>query len=56
MVGMHRRSQYRYSSDTDNLSIYLVKATKGLIFESDEVLPGLLVDYAADKSIVAMEI
>lgn len=47
---------YRYFSDTDILSIYLVKATKGRIAESDEVVPGLLVDYAADNKIVAMDI
>jgi len=51
-----RRSVYRYFSDTDILSIYLVKATKGRIAESDEVVPGLLVDYAADNKIVAMDI
>ena len=47
---------YRYFSDTDTLSIYLVKATKGRIAESDEIVAGLLVDYAADNKIVAMDI
>lgn len=47
---------YRYFSDADTLSIYLVKATKGRIAESDEVVAGLLVDYAADNKIVAMDI
>lgn len=47
---------YRYFSDTDTLSIYLVKATKGRVTESDEVVPGLLVDYTADNKIVAMDI
>lgn len=51
-----RHSVYRYFSDIDTLSIYLVKATKGRIVESDEVVAGLLVDYAADNKIVAMDI
>lgn len=47
---------HTYCSETDTLSIYLATATPGLIFESDEVLPGLLVDYTADMKIVAIEI
>lgn len=47
---------YEYFSDTDTLSIYLVNPTKGLIDNSDEVVPGLLVDYTADNKIVAMDI
>ena len=47
---------FRYYSETDTLSIYLVKATAGLIAESDEVVPGLLVDYTSDNKIVAIDI
>ena len=46
---------YRYFSDTDTLSIYLVKATKGRTAESDQLIAGLLVDYAADNKIIAMD-
>lgn len=47
---------YRYNFETDTLSIYFVKATTGLIAESDEVAPGLLVDYTADNKSVAIDI
>ena len=47
---------HTYCSETDTLSIYLATPTAGLIVKSDEVLPGLLVDYTADMKIVAMEI
>ena len=47
---------FRYYSETNTLSIYLVKATVGLIAESDEVVPGLLVDYTADNKIVSIDI
>lgn len=47
---------YRYFSETDTLSIYLVKATRGLIDSSDEVTAGLLVDYTSSEEIVALDI
>lgn len=47
---------YRYFWETDTLSIYLVKATKGLIDSSDEVTAGLLVDYTSSEEIVALDI
>ncbi|KAK9817474.1 hypothetical protein WJX74_010070 [Apatococcus lobatus] len=52
------RKVYRYFVDTDTLSIYLVEATKGLITDNNEVIPRLLVDYAAnaaDNIIVAID-
>ena len=47
---------YRYFWETDTLSIYLVKATKGLIDSSDEVTAGLLVDYTSSEEIVALDV
>ena len=42
--------------ETDTLSIYLVNATEGLIYSSDEVTAGLLVDYSSNDEIVALDV
>ena len=45
-----------YFTETDTLTIYLVEPTPGLIIESDELVPGLLADYACGNKLVAMDI
>ena len=50
-----RSLQWQYFPDTDTLCIDLVQAT-GLIDNSDDVTPGLLVDYAANNQLVALDV
>ncbi|KAK9811740.1 hypothetical protein WJX72_009340 [[Myrmecia] bisecta] len=49
-----RQHDYLYY-DTDTLSVYMVSPPLGLIEETDEVVPGLLVDYTVDKRIVSVD-
>ena len=45
-----------YFHDTDTLGIALAPISTGLIDNSDEVVPGLLVDYAANNQLVAFDV
>ncbi len=49
-------SSVEYFADTDTFSIALQKIVPNLISISDEVTPGLLVDYASDSRIIQLDI
>ena len=51
-----RPSQYRYFHETDTLSVYFVKAVPGLINNTEDAVPGLLVDYIEEQKIVSFDI
>lgn len=45
-----------YFLDTDTLGIALTPISTGLIDNSDEVVPGLLVEYTANNQLVAVDV
>ena len=47
---------FRYYESTDTLSIYFIETVPGLIYETDSILPGLLVDYTKKDHLVSMDI
>lgn len=51
-----RSSQYRYFHETDTLSVYFVKASSGLIDDTEDAVPGLLVDYTQEQKVVSFDI
>lgn len=51
-----RSSQYRYFHETDTLSVYFVKASPGLIDNTEDAVPGLLVDYTQEQKVVSFDI
>ena len=48
--------QYRTYTDTDTLSFYFAKASPGVIDYSDEVAPGVAVDYSASGQLVSVDL
>lgn len=45
-----------YFTETDTLSVAFVTPMRGLIHDSDEAVPGLLVDYTNEQKIVNLDI
>ena len=47
---IRRSSQYRYFHETDTLSVNFLKAEPGLIDNTEDAVPGLLVDYTQEQN------
>lgn len=48
--------QHRYYADTDTLSVYFSKASPGVIAMSQDIAPGILVDYTNQKQVVSIDV
>lgn len=48
--------QYRTYQDTETLALYFMKASPGVICDTDRVAPNVLVDYSKDGKIVSVDI
>lgn len=48
--------QYRYYADTDTLSVYFAKASPGIIATTEDVAPGVLVDYTSQQQKVSIDL
>lgn len=51
-----RPLQCQYFHETDTLNVYFVKATPGLIDNTEDALPGLLVDYNQEHKVVGFDV
>lgn len=47
---------YRYYHDTDTLSIYFCKASPGVIATTEDIAPGVTVDYTSEGQVVSVDL
>ncbi|GIL84820.1 hypothetical protein Vretimale_14376 [Volvox reticuliferus] len=47
---------YRVYADTDTLALYFTKVTPGLIYNTDDIAPGVVADYSQDGRLVSLDI
>jgi len=47
---------YRYFSDADALKLFFIRTTPGLVRDTEDFPPGIVVDYDANERIVVVEI